>query len=160
MADLWWPEWQWDELFSEYLGFPLSFSFHQASVLILMLTLILPGETGKSSEPSHRAVLWTALFWVITQLNYNPNEGSSRLLRGESMNSRSAMLFVGYRRTIGSQTSFAVWLRNQLDVTFVLSFITPLQVAQHVSGNYVSIFRTWRLRSVIATCWYLPLRGS
>ena len=36
---------------------------------------------------------------------------------------------------------------------FVLSFISPLQVAQHVSGNHVPIFRGWRLRSVIATCW-------
>jgi len=35
-----------------------------------------------------------------------------------------------------------VWIRNQLDVTFVLSFITPLQVAQHVSGNHVPIFRS------------------
>ena len=36
---------------------------------------------------------------------------------------------------------------------FVLSFIFPLQVAQHVSGNHVPIFRSWRLRCVIATCW-------
>ena len=35
-----------------------------------------------------------------------------------------------------------VWKRNQLDVTFVLSFITPLQVAQHVSGNHVPIIRS------------------
>ena len=28
-----------------------------------------------------------------------------------------------------------VWIRNQLDVTFVLSFISPLQVAQHVLGT-------------------------
>jgi len=28
-----------------------------------------------------------------------------------------------------------VWIRNQLDVTFVLSFISSLHVAQHVSGN-------------------------
>jgi len=32
-------------------------------------------------------------------------------------------------------------IRNQLDVTYVLSFISPLQVAQHVSGNHVAIFR-------------------
>jgi len=31
----------------------------------------------------------------------------------------------------------SVCIRNQLDVTFVLSFISPLQVAQHVSGNHV-----------------------
>ena len=36
----------------------------------------------------------------------------------------------------------------------MLAFISPLQVAQHVSGNHVPIFRSWRLRSVIATCWY------
>ena len=34
----------------------------------------------------------------------------------------------------------SVWIRNQLDVTFVLSFISPLQVAQHVSGNHMPIF--------------------
>ena len=48
----------------------------------------------------------------------------------------------------------SVWIRNQLDVTFVLSFISPIEVAQHVSGNHVPTFRSWRLRSVIATCWY------
>jgi len=37
----------------------------------------------------------------------------------------------------------SVWIRNQLDVTFVLSFISPLQVAQHVSGNHVPIFKSW-----------------
>jgi len=36
----------------------------------------------------------------------------------------------------------SVWIRNQLDVTFVLSFISLLQVAQHVSGNHVPIFRS------------------
>jgi len=36
----------------------------------------------------------------------------------------------------------SVWIRNQLDVTFVLSFISPLQVAQHVSDNHVPIFRS------------------
>jgi len=47
----------------------------------------------------------------------------------------------------------SVWIRNQLDVTFMLSFISPSQFAQHVSGNHVPIFRSWRLRSVIAMCW-------
>ena len=36
-----------------------------------------------------------------------------------------------------------VWIRNQLDVTFVLSLISRVQVAQHVSGNHVPIFRSW-----------------
>jgi hypothetical protein len=35
-----------------------------------------------------------------------------------------------------------VWVRNQLDVTYVLSFISLLQVPQHVSGNHVPIFRS------------------
>ena len=52
------------------------------------------------------------------------------------------------------------WIRNQLDVTFVLSFISLLQVAQHVSGNHVPIFRSWLLRSVIATCWYCAVTMS
>ena len=56
--------------------------------------------------------------------------------------------------------SSSVWIRNQQDVTFVLSFISPLQVAQHVSGNHVPIFRSWRLRSVIDTCWYCAVTMS
>ena len=36
----------------------------------------------------------------------------------------------------------SVWIRNQLDVAFVLSFISLLQIAQHVSGNHVPIFRS------------------
>jgi len=35
---------------------------------------------------------------------------------------------------------FTVWIRNQLVVTYVLFFISPLQVAHHVSGNHVRIF--------------------
>ena len=33
-------------------------------------------------------------------------------------------------------------------------FISLLIVAQHVSGNHVPIIRSWRLRDVIASCWY------
>ena len=40
-------------------------------------------------------------------------------------------------------------------------FISPLIVVQHVSGNHVPIIRDWRLRDVIALCWYVPwLRGG
>ena len=42
----------------------------------------------------------------------------------------------------------------------MLSFISPLQVAQHVSGNRVPVFRSWRLRSVIATCWYCSVAAG
>ena len=35
-------------------------------------------------------------------------------------------------------------------------FISLLIVAQHVSGNHVPIIRSWRLRDVIALCWYVP----
>jgi len=45
--------------------------------------------------------------------------------------------------------------KNQLDVNFVF-FISLLIVAQHVSGNHVPIIRSWRLRDVIASCWYVP----
>jgi len=34
-------------------------------------------------------------------------------------------------------------------------FISLLLVAQHVSGNQVPIIRSWRLRDVIALCWYV-----
>jgi len=45
--------------------------------------------------------------------------------------------------------------KNQLDVTYVF-FISLLLVAQHVSGNHVPIIRSWRLRDVIVSCWYVP----
>ena len=54
----------------------------------------------------------------------------------------------------------SVWVRNELDVTYVLSFISLLHVAQHVSVNHVPIFRSWRLRSFIATCWYCAVTMS
>ena len=34
-------------------------------------------------------------------------------------------------------------------------FISLLIVAQHVSGNHVPTIRSWRLRDVIASCWYV-----
>ena len=37
-----------------------------------------------------------------------------------------------------------------------LFFISLLIVSQHVSGNHVPITRSWRLRDVIALCWYVP----
>ena len=40
-------------------------------------------------------------------------------------------------------------------------FISLLIVAQHVSGNDVPIIKSWRLRDVIASCWYVPwLQGG
>ena len=40
-------------------------------------------------------------------------------------------------------------------------FISLLIVAQHVSGNHVPIIRSWRMRDVIALCWYVPwLQGG
>ena len=44
--------------------------------------------------------------------------------------------------------------KNQLDVTFCILYL--LILAQHVSGNHVPIIRSWRLRDVIASCWYVP----
>ena len=35
-------------------------------------------------------------------------------------------------------------------------FISLLIVAQHFSGNHVPTIRSWRLRDVIASCWYVP----
>ena len=53
----------------------------------------------------------------------------------------------------------SLWIRNQLDVTFVF-FISLLQVAQHVLGNHVPIFRSWRLHNVITTCWYCAMAAG
>ena len=54
----------------------------------------------------------------------------------------------------------SVGIRNQPDVTFVLSFISTLQVAQHVSDNHLPVFRSWQLSSVIPTCWYCAVTMS
>jgi hypothetical protein len=46
-------------------------------------------------------------------------------------------------------------------MSLFLFFISLLIVAQHVSGNHVPIIRWWRLRDVIALCWYVPwLQGG
>ena len=45
--------------------------------------------------------------------------------------------------------------KNQLHVTSVF-FISLLPVTQYVSGNQVPIIRSWRLRDIIASCWYVP----
>jgi hypothetical protein len=39
---LWWTKWHWDRFFSEYFGFPLSFSFHPCNVR-------LHGKTEKTN---------------------------------------------------------------------------------------------------------------
>ena len=41
-------------------------------------------------------------------------------------------------------------------MSLFLFFISLLIVAQHVSGNHVPIIRSWRLRDVIVSCWYVP----
>jgi hypothetical protein len=45
--------------------------------------------------------------------------------------------------------------KNQLMSLFVF-FISPLMVAEHVSGNHVPIIRSRRPRDVTALCWYVP----
>jgi hypothetical protein len=41
-------------------------------------------------------------------------------------------------------------------ISLFVFFISLLIVAQHVSGNHVPIIRSWRLRYVIVSCWYVP----
>jgi len=56
---------------------------------------------------------------------------------------------------VSNKDKLCVNKKNQLDVTFVF-FISLLLVAQHVSGNNVPIIRSWRLRDIVASCWYVP----
>ena len=59
-----------------------------------------------------------------------------------------------------SVSIFSVDKKNQIDVTFVF-FISLLIVSEHVSENHVPIIGSWRLRNVVALCWYVPwLRGG
>ena len=47
--DLWWTKCYWDSFFSEYLGFSLSLSFHQCSILIFVcMLLLLEKQTGEA----------------------------------------------------------------------------------------------------------------
>ena len=55
----------------------------------------------------------------------------------------------------------SVWIRKTYYMSLFIFFISLLIVAQHVSGNHVPIIRSWRLRDVIASCWYVPwLQGG
>jgi len=50
----------------------------------------------------------------------------------------------------------SVWIRKTNLMSLFVFFISLLIVAQHVSDNHVPIIRSWRLRDVIASCWYVP----
>ena len=55
----------------------------------------------------------------------------------------------------------SVWIRKTNWMSLFVFFISVLIVAQHVSGNHVPIISSWRLRDVIASCWYVPwLQGG
>ena len=55
----------------------------------------------------------------------------------------------------------SVWIRKTNWKSLFVFFISLLIVAQHVSGNHVPTIRSWRLRDVIASCWYVPwLQGG
>ena len=68
------------------------------------------------------------------------------------------ILFISFARQHAFLTAHVLCMsvdkKNQLDVAFVF-FISLLQVAQQVSDNHVPIIRIWRLRDVIASCWYV-----
>jgi hypothetical protein len=51
MLHLWWAKWYWDRFFSQYLGFPLSVSFHQRFIYMLLLAEC---QTGEGWELSHK----------------------------------------------------------------------------------------------------------
>ena len=79
----------------------------------------------------------------------NPHGGHRRVREGDGAHvrvsrggGRGQTIVLGKSNVWLTLHRNSVWIRNQLHVTFVLSFISPLQVAQHVSGNYVPIFRS------------------
>jgi hypothetical protein len=49
----------------------------------------------------------------------------------------------------------SVWIRKTNWMSLFVFFIPLLIVAQHVSGNHVPIIKSWRLRDVTASCWYV-----
>jgi hypothetical protein len=52
MWDLWWTKWHWDRFFSEYVGFPLSISFHRSSIKIEKQKNFFIFITGFQNKPS------------------------------------------------------------------------------------------------------------
>ena len=55
----------------------------------------------------------------------------------------------------------SVWIRKTIYMSRFVFFIFLLIVAQHVSDNHVPIIRSWRLRDVLYSCWYVPrLQGG
>ena len=55
MWDLWWTKWHWERFLSETCSSPLSVSFRQCSIRILILRLLLPNE-DEAWEPSNISV--------------------------------------------------------------------------------------------------------
>jgi hypothetical protein len=54
MWDLWWTKWHCDRLFSQYVGFLLSVSFHQCSTLIFTQLLLAEVQMGEVWKPSKK----------------------------------------------------------------------------------------------------------
>ena len=86
----------------------------------------------------------------------------SLLIVAQHVSGNHVPIIMSWRlRDVTASCWYVPWLheggqvRLAVDVTFVF-FISLLIAAQHVSGNHVPIIRSWRLRDVIALCWYLP----
>jgi hypothetical protein len=59
MWDLWWTKWHWDRLFSEFICFPLSISFHRRSP-----TYIIFSEGCLKNRSSGHWLLKVAVPWL------------------------------------------------------------------------------------------------
>ena len=57
--DLWRTKWKWKRFFAQYFDFPPPVPLHQRSVLIFILTLLVPdGQASKDWEPSNKGALF------------------------------------------------------------------------------------------------------
>jgi hypothetical protein len=57
--DLWRTKWKWKRLFAQDFDFPPPVPLHQCSVLIFILTLLVPeGQVSKAWKPSNKGALF------------------------------------------------------------------------------------------------------
>jgi len=101
--------------------------FHMWLLVIIQTPLVTKHVTRlyEIQSRTHCSVTWSHLIIALQMVFYE---------LAERLQTKPDVWLTVHRNS--------VWIRNQIDVTFVLSFISLLQVAQHVSGNHVPIFKS------------------
>ena len=106
-----------------------------------------------------------SLFWATEgrHINRRPQHILCTMYRNDwIMNDKTRYMVMSGDETAAARSdimetdSSSVWIRKTNWMSLFVLFISLLIVAQHVSGKHVPIIRSWRLRDVIASWWYVP----